>query len=83
MDDGSRPSEWPGIRLAWESTAGRFVGGTAQNAAEDKRKLKTDRRENGVSVCMALKLINRDETASVIKTGHTSEHVPPPPPYFI
>lgn len=42
----------------------------ARNVAKEWRKLKMDRREKGISVRMALKLINRDETASVIKTGN-------------
>jgi hypothetical protein len=31
--------------------------------------------DKGISVCMALKLINRDETASVIKTGNVVAYV--------
>lgn len=71
MDNGSRPVKWHPIHQARKSTAATRWGGTGEGLFTNGRRgeLKRDRREKGISVCMALKLINRDETASVIKTG--------------
>lgn len=40
-----------------------------------RERFEKGHREKGISVCMALKLINRDETASVIKTGNVGAYV--------
>jgi fatty acid/phospholipid biosynthesis enzyme len=49
--------------------------GTREREREREKDSKKGHREKGISVCMALKLINRDETASVIKTGNVGAYV--------
>jgi len=44
-------------------------------AEREREGLEKGHREKGISVCMVLKLINRDETTSVIKTGNVGAYV--------
>jgi len=41
----------------------------------ERKRFKKGHREKGISGCVALKLINRDETTSVIKTGNVGAYV--------
>lgn len=82
---GPRPAEWHRIYQAGRNRRRRPARGDGRGddrgrvagprAERRSARLEMGRGDKGISVCMALKLINRDETASVIKTGNVVAYV--------
>jgi len=59
------------LEIEWYKCRGREGNPTRA----ERYGLEKGQREKGISVCMALKLISCDETASVIKTGYVRDVV--------
>lgn len=64
-------------RVVWDyfTRAGVRIYRRGSRQRNERERFEKGHREKGISVCMALKLINRDETASVIKAGNVGAYV--------